>query len=290
MNRLNHTLRKILAVTATLPLLALQAEEAPTPLLSTAVETGSNFTIAFPGDLSLEMIWIPAGTFTMGSPRGEVGRSSSREAPQTEVTLTHGFWIGQTTVTQAVYEAVTGVNPSEFQAGGTQVPVHNVRLNEALAFADQLTERAGDLLPEGYRFTVPSEAQWEYAARAGTTTAYSFGDNVDELGEYAWFNRTSGGHPHPVGLKKANPWGLYDVHGNIWEWTRSRFGPLPGGSVENYEGPDEGNRWTFRGGGWFDADTFQRSAWRHGHTRGMRSRHLGFRVALDFNPPTPDFN
>jgi formylglycine-generating enzyme required for sulfatase activity len=180
------------------------------------------------------MVYIPPGTFLMGSPEDEQDRISN-EGPQTQVTLTQGFWMGKYEVTQEEYETLIGENPSS-HAGEANLPVESVSWNEAVAYCEALSqqERAAGRIPSDYSYRLPSETEWEYACRAGTTTRFSYGDDPEytQLGEYAWYFENSGDQTHPVGQKLANPWGLYDMHGNVYEWCLgfSDF-HLPGGTL-----------------------------------------------------------
>lgn len=247
------------------------------------------------------MIWIPPGEFLMGSPKRKKGeflesirelissreaKSLSYEQPQTTVNLTKGYWFAATLVTQGQWQALMGNNPSYFKESGLNAPVERVSWNDAMEFARWLTERerSAGRLPEGYEYTLPSEAQWEYAARAGTTTRWSFGDDESLLGDHAWFSGNSGNQTRPVGQKRANPWGLHDVHGNVWEWTRSWHGSYPGGSVTDYEGPGSGTILVLRGGSWRNPAANSRSAYRNLNTPGYRLCNLGFRLALSSVP------
>ncbi len=255
---------------------------------------GQNAAVELPGGVEFEMVWIEPGEFVMGSPNNEIGRIEDREGPQTRVRLNRGYWLGKTPVTQVQWQALMGNNPSYFWEGGLNAPVERVSWTEAMEFCRKLTERerAAGRLPEGYEYNLPSEAQWEYAARAtsanpgqsGTTTRWSFGDNEASLGNYAWYKENSDSRTHPVASKRANPWGLYDVHGNVWEWTRSWFDDYPGGSVVDYEGPNSGSRRVARGGSWGDTAAGARSAYRVRLTPGYRNNFLGFRLALAPSP------
>lgn len=229
------------------------------------------------------MVWISPGKFVMGSPLGEAGRGSD-EDPQTEVRISHGFWMGQREVTQGEYLAVIGSNPSNFQ-GDTNRPVEKVNWHEARAYCARLTEQArerGDL-PPGYIYRLPTEAEWEYAARAGTTTRYSHGDDPTDasLHQYAWFIGNSDSSSQPVGRLKPNPWGLHDMHGNVWEWCLDLWaGSYPGGSVTDPVGATQGWLRVARGGSWLYNPDFCRSANRDDYGPEIRCSDIGFRVVL----------
>ncbi len=221
--------------------------------------------------LGLEMRHIPPGAFQMGSASG----GDSDERPFTRVTLTKPYWLGKTEVTQAQWTAVMGNNPSQFK--GDDRPVEQVSWNDAMEFCRKLTERerAAGRLPEGYAYTLPTEAEWEYACRAGTTGDYA--GNLDAMG---WYGANSGSTTHPVGTKQANAWGLHDMHGNVWEWCADWYGNYPGGSVTDPTGPPSGSYRVLRGGCWFSAAVDCRSAGRSENGPGLRSLIIGFRLAL----------
>lgn len=165
--------------------------------------------------INLTFIRIPAGKFTMGSPDNEPDRWAD-EGSQHEVTIDKDFWMLDTLVTQELWETVMGINPSNNQS--PQYPVESVSWNTIMK---EFIPKIAELLPEDLKPDLPTEEEWEYACRAGTTTAYSFGDDPAELDDYAWFNRNSNDSLHPVRQKKPNPWGLYDMHGLIFEWCKS---------------------------------------------------------------------
>ncbi len=232
------------------------------------------------------MVFIPPGTFTMGSPTNDFD-SSIDERPQTTVTLTRGYWIGKYEVTQAEYLSVAGTNPSNFP-GDLKRPVSSVSWFDATNYCAKLTERelAAGRIPSGSRYRLPTEAEWECAARAGTTTQFSYGDdpNYARTTNFAWFLDL--GHPdlivHPVGQRLPNPRGLYDVHGNVWEWCLDNYGPLPGGVQIDPTGPASTlARDKVARGGAYD---YPNSSCRSG-TRLFRFPHfpdsdVGFRVVL----------
>lgn len=216
------------------------------------------------------------GTFTMGSANDEPERNKA-EGPRMTVTLTKGYWLGKTEVTQAQYKAITGTNPSTHKNVGPQAPVERVSWLDAMEFCRKLTarERAAGRLPEGYAFTLPTEAQWEYACRAGTTEAYA-----GEPNGMAWCNGNSGGTTHPVATKQPNAWGFYDMAGNVLEWCLDWYGDYPGGTVTDPTGPSRGYYRTARGGSWRTDVRLGRSAARAGGSAGRLDYTLGFRLAL----------
>jgi formylglycine-generating enzyme required for sulfatase activity len=226
-------------------------------------------------DPGITLVPIPAGTFMMGSADDEADRGDD-EGPQTQVTLTKDFFLGTTDVTQGQYEALMGTNPSDFKAVGPNAPVEEISWAAAMAFCQKLTERerGAGRLPAGYVFNLPTEAQWEYACRAGTTEAYA-GDPA----EMAWYDDNSGGTTHPVGGKRPNAWGLYDMTGNVYQWCLDWYGKYPGGAVTDWAGPAMGKWHILRGGSWYYTELYCRSAYRD-YDPGFIGNILGFRVAL----------
>ncbi len=229
------------------------------------------------------MVWIKPGRFQLGSPPEEKGHATD-EDPATEVAVTRGFWMGQHEVTQAEYLAVMGTNPSGF-LGQTNHPVERVTWNEANAYGVKKTalEREAGRLPAGFVYRLPTEAEWEYACRAGTTTRFSFGDDLaeTELPEYAWFTNNSDSSTRPVGQLKPNPWGLSDLHGNVWEWCQDLWqDAYPGGTVTDPTGPTDGWLRVARGGSWLYDAAFSRSANRDNYGPDNRCSDIGFRVVL----------
>ncbi len=233
--------------------------------------------------IGMKLKLIPAGTFTMGSPIEEDGADEDEKEHQ--VTISKSYYLGAFEVTQGQYEQVMGGNPSHFQKrvikkrDSSMYPVEQVSWEDAVKFCERLSE-----LPEekkaGRVYRLPTEAEWEYACRAGSKTAFTFGNNPSGLGAYAWFNGNSDGQTHPVGEKKANAWGLYDMHGNVWEWCSDWYGPDAKSAVVDPVGPRGGAFRVLRGGGWYHGAAFCRSANRHGYFPGIRDQSDGFRVAL----------
>ena len=231
-------------------------------------------------ELDLEMMPIPAGKFVMGSPSDEKNRGK-HEGPQTTVTITKPFWLGKTEVTQSQWKAVMGNSPS--RRNGDDLPVESVSWNDAVAFCEKLNEMKRDTLPAGYHYTLPTEVQWEYACRAGTTTRFYYGDTPFsslELEKYAWHDDNSSDKTHTVGEKLPNDWGLYDMHGNVHEWCLDWYDDYAGGSVSDPQGPQSGTDRVFRGGSWSHVTWFCRSAHRGWFAPDSKRDFLGFRVAL----------
>ncbi|MBR6057402.1 MAG: SUMF1/EgtB/PvdO family nonheme iron enzyme [Victivallales bacterium] len=244
-------------------------------------------TVILPGGVKLEMVKIPKGDFTMGSPEGELGRYLSET--KHHVYLSKDFWLGKTEVTQAQYEALMKGNPSNFKKGG-DYPVEKVTWNDAMEFCRRLTEleRNAGRFPKGYEYTLPTEAQWEYACRAGTTTALNNGMNLmdekyncENLNETAWYDyHKDERSTHPVGLKKENKWGLYDMQGNVYEWCLDWYGNYSAGSNTDPKGPSTGSRRVCRGGSWNGLARNCRSANRYYFGPSLGYSGIGFRVAL----------
>jgi formylglycine-generating enzyme required for sulfatase activity len=214
--------------------------------------------------------WMASGSFRMGSPESEGGRDTD-EGPQHEVTLS-GYWLADTACTQALWFAVMGDNPSECK-DDLENPVESVSWDDCREFFEKLNRLVPDL-----RAGFPSEAQWEYACRAGTTTAYSFGNEIAH--DQAHFGQDwDKGKTLPVASLPANPWGLYEMHGNVWEWCSDWFGSYEAELQADPEGPSQGRSRVLRGGSWFYDARDARSAYRIVHDPGFRFRYFGLRVA-----------
>jgi formylglycine-generating enzyme required for sulfatase activity len=167
---------------------------------------------------------IPAGTFQMGS---DEPQAVSDEKPLHSVRISNAFYLGTTEVTQQQWKAIMGADTNRSNFKGDDLPVETVSWNEVQEFIRKLNAKEG-----GEKYRLPTEAEWEYAARAGTTTAYSFGDEENQLGEYAWYDGNSGGKTHPVGRLKANDWGLHDMYGNVWEWAQDWYSDYTAATTE----------------------------------------------------------
>lgn len=217
----------------------------------------------------LEFVLIPTGEFDMGSSANE--DRWNREGPVHSVKISNAFYLGKYEVTQKQWRDVMGTNPSYFK--GDNLPVENVSWNDVQDFIKKLNEKENTS-----KYRLPSEAEWEYAARAGTTTRFSFGDDESIFADYAWYKENSGRKIHDVGQKKPNPWGLYDMHGNVWEWVQDNW-------HGNYKGaPTDGSSWegglsrVIRGGFMFHNARGCRSAIRFSFVPGDRIRGVGFRL------------
>jgi formylglycine-generating enzyme required for sulfatase activity len=225
----------------------------------------------------MEFVLIPAGTFMMGSPDSDPD-AFPIEKPVHQVTLSQAFYLGKYPVTQAQWEAVMGTNPSQFK--GADRPVENVSWDDVQAFMQKLSEREG-----GDHYRLPTEAQWEYACRAGSSTRYHFGDDAAQLGNYAWYYQNSDNQTHPVGQKQPNAWGLYDMHGNVWEWVQDWYGAYTSNPVTDPISPTSGARRVFRGGDWGNAARYVRAANRSAYEPGNRVGDLGFRCLSSGGEP-----
>jgi len=248
-----------------------------------APATGQRLYRAVAIEPPTNMVFIPPGTFRMGSPTNEVDRFDW-EGPQTDVIISRGFWMGKYEVTQGEFLAVMGANPSYF-TGDFSRPVELVTWFDATNYCGQLTERerAAGRIPTNCVYRLPTEAEGEYGCRAWTSTRFSYGDDpgYTNLANHAWYLGNSGGTTHPVGQKLPNPWGLHDMHGNVFEWCQDWWSAsLPGGIVLDPQGPASGSSRVFRGGIWFHDGRFCRSAIRGYGPPHHRDSYLGFRVVL----------
>ncbi len=253
-------MRTILVAAA---LLAGQADDAQTKLLKTFRD---------------EFVALEPAAFTMGSEAGE-----KAERPAHKVTIKKGFRIAKVEVTQDLWTGVMGKNPSKWK--GARNSVEMLSYGDAAEFCEKVTAllRAAKLIEAGETVRLPAEAEWEYAARAGTATAYSFGDDPKDLGDHGWFTGNAAGNDPPVGAKKPNPWKLYDIHGYLWEWCADAW-------HDTYEGaPADGSAWTeggdpkrgvLRSGSWKDKPERLTSFHRRAADRDLRDDAVGLRCVL----------
>ena len=231
----------------------------------------------FSNTLGMSFVKIKGGSFLMGSPPGELGQSGY-ESPQHQVTLTRGFYMQTTEVTQEQWQKIMGTNPAQYN-GCLKCPVENITWDDAVEFIRRL-----NILEKTNKYRLPSEAEWEYACRAGSKTAFANGPITDsqcddpKLKEMAWFCVQN---PHPVAQKKPNAWGLYDMHGNVWEWCQDWYYDYTGAPQTNPLGPTEGRLKIFRGGSYYDAAWSCRSAQRYYDNPTTPSYLVGFRLVRD---------
>ena len=274
-----------------------QAEQA-----KAAAEAAAEAARRSPGEsrefAGMEFVWVPAGEFLMGSTSA---LADDDERPRTRVRISRGFYLGKYEVTQGQWQAVMGSNPSGFDECGSDCPVETVSWEDAQEFIGKLNAAAG-----GNRYRLPTEAEWEYAARAGSRTETPAGDlsilgmnNAPLLDGIAWYGGNSGvsyaaGYDcsdwgekqhassrcgtHPVGRKAPNAWGLHDMLGNVWEWVEDWKGDYPGGAVTDPRGPGSGSKRVTRGGSWADGAGYCRASARINISPGYRNFHLGFRL------------
>ena len=215
----------------------------------------------------------------MGSPESDEGRNYWDT--QHRVTLTKGFWLGKYEVTQAQWKRVMGSNPSNFQGFfvSSERPVENVSWDDCQEFIRKVNAEAERQF--GGEARLPTEAEWEYACRAGSTGAFA---GTGDLYSMGWYRGNSGGKTHPVGQKRPNAWGFYDMHGNVCEWCNDWYGDYPGGSVTDPAGAASGGLRVLRGGGWYGYARNCRSAIRYWNDPGDRGGHDGFRLARSAGP------
>jgi len=245
--------------------------------------------LVVPAEASGDIVFINGGTFTMGSPADERGRSKN-EGPQHQVTVS-SFYMEKYPVTQAEYQETTGTNPSSFN--GPSLPVEQVSWFDAVEYCNKLSLKEG-LTPaytidgtnvswnheaNGYR--LPTEAEWEYACRAGTQTPFYSGTSVNDAG---WYSGNAGGKTHPVGEKQPNPWGLCDMHGNVLEWCWDWLGNYSDEAQTDPQGAVSGTDRVYRGGSWYFEALQTRSAFRFGNYPSLRVFFVGFRIVRNGGP------
>ena len=229
-------------------------------------------TIDLGDDTHIELILVPAGEFDMGSRYPEEAREND-EGPVRRITISSPFYIGRYEITHAQWKAVMGYSRTHFNR--LDLPVDGIHWSNAVEFCRKLSERQLET------FRLPTEAEWEYACRAGSSTAYSFGGNASLLAQYAWFYHNSKQKTHPVGQKEPNAFGLHDMHGNVWEWCSDWYDAYPDDATVDPTGPSNGSARILRGGSWFCTPGPCRSANRGWNMPETRDDDVGFRIVLE---------
>ena len=243
--------------------------------LGTQPQLNKELTVNLGGGIRMEFVLIPNGSFAMGS-----DKIGGNENPLHNVTISKSFYFGKYLVTQDQWHQIMGRNPSCFK--GAKNPVEQVSWNDCQNFITKLKEKV-----PGYTFRLPTETEWEYACRAGSTSDYCYGDDVGRLREYAWYISNAGFMPHPVGEKKPNAWGLFDMHGNVWEWCQDVY------HKTYVNAPADGSAWTqggepehvLRGGSWGDSAPPLRSASRISNHPSGQQDVFGLRVVVEVWTP-----
>lgn len=223
--------------------------------------------------ITIDLTLIKKGAFNMGSLEGQ---GEEDEGPRHEVTISKNFYMGTYEITQAQFEEVMGYNPSKFV--GENNPVDSVSYKESLEFIEKLNEITGK------KFSLPTEAQWEYACNCDINTSWFYGskENESELESYAWIYSNSEGKPHEVGTKKANPWGLYDMYGNVQEWCNDWYeNPYALNTKKDPMGPESGSSRVIRGGAWGDYINTVRTTYRNASGEENKNNGTGFRISLN---------
>jgi formylglycine-generating enzyme required for sulfatase activity len=280
--------RSLLVSAASMALVGCASVLLGRPNAAVAQSTAASAGQTHINSIGIEFTLIRAGSFMMGSPDSD-RNAREFEKPQHQATISKPFYLGRYEVTQEQWEAVMGSKPYTLDrsnpfyslpgmAERITRPNHPATVSwiDAQQFIAHLNEREG-----GNRYRLPTEAEWEYAARAGTTTAYSFGDNNADLGRHAWYGEDfNAGGTHPVGQKEPNPWGLYDIHGNAWEWVQDWFDPnyYASSPPVDPQGPHLGTERVVRGGSWHTTATSWRTAFRRDYAPDYRGISIGFRL------------
>ncbi len=245
------------------------------PSLSTISSKQGSISKTFINSIGMEFVLIPSGSFVMGSPTSEIGRKDDESRHR--VTISKSFYLGKYEVTQGHWKAIMGISPGGMSELGQEFfgdnkPVVRVSWEETQDFIRKLNAKGEGL------FRLPTEAEWEYAARAGSTARYSFGNNENLLDDYAWYSDNAGGKTHEVGGKKPNAWGLYDIHGNVWEWCQDWYGTYSTSAQTDPTGATNSSVRVNRGGSWYDNAGNLRSAVRDNYSPSARNYGLGFRL------------
>ena len=271
--------------------LALKGDNIDAKAMLESLRVPKKISLDLGGGMNMDLVLVKAGTFEMGSPEEEKERGIDES--QHEVTISKAFYMGKFPVTQEQYEAVMNTNPSYFvkEKGGPKNPVEQVSWSDAVEFCEKMDALVKAKLPSGMKLQLPTEAQWEYACRAGTKTRFFTGDDEVDLARAGWYTKNANSKTHPVGQKTPNAFGLYDMHGNVYQWCMDAY-------TKEYEkltpkdpfndGEKSASR-VVRCGSWIDVPNFCRSAYRYGLTPDARDGGFGFRVVVSALPSkTPD--
>jgi len=242
-------------------------------------EKAKEMIFNLPGGAKIEMVWINPGTFTMGSPDNESGREIN-EVPLHRVSIMRGFWLGKYELTQSQWESVMNTSPWEGQVFVKKAPNHPavyISWNDIQAFISKINDAEKAAI-----YRLPTEAEWEYSCRAGTENPHSFNYEKHKLEDHAWYGKNTydlgNMYAHAVGQKLPNPWGLYDMHGNVWEWVQDYYGPYSDEVQTDPKGPDFGSNRIFRGGSFYYLANFTRSAYRGYNSPKHKLFNLGARL------------
>jgi formylglycine-generating enzyme required for sulfatase activity len=253
-------------------------KKAPTAEGTPVAKLSQEVVIDLGDGVTMDFVLLRPGSFTMGSDDG-----GNAEKNPHKVTITESFYLGKYEVTQAQWRKVMGSQPSRFK--GAENPVEQVGWGDCQEFLAKLKDKAPSVA-----FRLPTEGEWEYACRAGSTGWFCYGGDPEQLGSYAWFGKNAQGTTHPVGVKKPNAWGLYDMHGNVWEWCADWFGAYSTSATTNPLGPDSGSERVWRGGAWSETAMDSRCGNRMWvipvyEDNVYRNSSLGFRVAMTTATP-----
>lgn len=265
---LNSTSKGSIAISTLLIGICLTCR--PMPAQDAKTDGAQPLSLPLGKGVEMEFVHIPSGSFIMGS-----DDSRGDEKPAHKVTISKPYYLGKHEVTQAQYEAVMGANPSGFKNPNN--PVEKVNWPMAVKFCEKMSKMTGKTC------RLPTEAEWEYACRARTDTKYFFGKFSAPLKEHAWFKKNSGGKTHEVGMKKPNPWGLYDMNGNVWEWCQDWYASdyYANSPEQDPQGPESGKWRVHRGASWYEPDWANKSSTRARIKPYVSDTNYGFRVCVE---------
>jgi formylglycine-generating enzyme required for sulfatase activity len=274
-----------------IPTIAYRADPSAVPAATGMDSLSRPILSSLTNLVGIKMVLVPPGSFIMGAPETEPGQEAG-ESPVHMVTITRPFFISACPITQGQFKWVMGHNPSHFSiknGGSEDHPVETVSWHDARAFCDWLSALDTELM-EGQHYRVPTEAEWEYACRAGTQGAYSFGNDISALLSFGWYRDNAGGVTQATGQLRPNPWGLYDMHGNVRQWCLDFYKRkyYADSATADPKGPRSGRYRVVRGGSWYNEAKFCRSAHRGRYLPDEKSRLIGFRVVCAAEPGNPE--